>query len=81
MRRNRFLFCWEQIELTLKTYAYDAEVIFINDGSTDNTPEVLDALAASVDTCFRSMLSISNAIRERQKHSLRGSLQQQETLL
>ncbi|MYI94953.1 glycosyltransferase family 2 protein, partial [Candidatus Poribacteria bacterium] len=38
----------EQIELTLKTYAYDAEVIFINDGSTDNTPEVLDALAASV---------------------------------
>ncbi len=38
----------EQIELTLKTHAYDAEVIFINDGSTDNTPEVLDALAASV---------------------------------
>ena len=38
---------WEQIELTLKTHAYNAEVIFINDGSTDNTPEVLDALAAS----------------------------------
>ena len=38
----------EQIELTLKKHAYDAEVIFINDGSTDNTPEVLDALASSV---------------------------------
>ena len=37
----------EQIQLTLKKHAYDAEVIFINDGSTDNTPEVLDALAAS----------------------------------
>ena len=37
----------KQIELTLKTHSYDAEVIFINDGSTDNTPEVLEALAVS----------------------------------
>ena len=37
----------EQILLTLKTHSYNAEVIFINDGSTDKTMEVLDSLAAS----------------------------------
>ncbi len=37
----------EQIELTLKTHSYNAEVIFINDGSTDKTMDVLDTLAAS----------------------------------
>ena len=37
----------QQIELTLKTHSYNAEVVFINDGSTDTTAEVLEALAAS----------------------------------
>lgn len=37
----------QQIELTLKTHTYNAEVVFINDGSTDTTAEVLEALAAS----------------------------------
>lgn len=37
----------QQIELTLKTHSYNAEVVFINDGSTDATMEVLEALAAS----------------------------------
>ena len=35
----------EQIQSVLKTHAYRAEVIFINDGSTDATAEVLDALS------------------------------------
>ncbi len=37
----------EQILLTLKTHSYNAEIVFINDGSTDKTTEVLDSLAAS----------------------------------
>ena len=35
-----------QLRDVLKTYAYRAEIIFVNDGSTDATAEVLDALAA-----------------------------------
>lgn len=35
-----------QLQATLKTNGYIAEVIFINDGSTDATADVLDALAA-----------------------------------
>ena len=35
-----------QLREVLKTYAYRAEVIFVNDGSTDTTAEVLDTLAA-----------------------------------
>lgn len=34
----------EQLQTVLKTQAFYAEVIFINDGSTDRTAEVLDAL-------------------------------------
>lgn len=37
----------QQIHAVLKTHAYCAEVVFINDGSTDATAEVLEALAAS----------------------------------
>ena len=37
----------ENIQSTVKQHGYVAEVIFINDGSTDTTPEVLDALSAS----------------------------------
>lgn len=36
----------DQIQIALKTHAYRAEVIFINDGSTDGTAEVLDTLSA-----------------------------------
>lgn len=36
-----------QLEATLKTNGYIAEVIFINDGSTDATAEVLNALCVS----------------------------------
>ena len=35
-----------KIEATIKTHGYVAEIIFINDGSTEATAEVLDALAA-----------------------------------
>ena len=35
-----------KIEATIKTHGYVAEIIFINDGSTDATAEVLDALTA-----------------------------------
>lgn len=35
-----------QIQGVLKTTAYQAEIVFINDGSTDKTAEVLDALSA-----------------------------------
>ena len=35
----------QSIHATVKTHKYSAEVIFINDGSTDATAEVLDALA------------------------------------
>ncbi len=35
----------EQIQVVLKTHAYRAEVIFVNDGSTDGTAEILDALS------------------------------------
>ena len=35
----------QQLDIVLKTYAYSAEIIFINDGSTDATAEVLDALS------------------------------------
>jgi len=38
----------QQLQSVLKTHAYRAEVVFINDGSTDGTAEVLDAL--SVDS-------------------------------
>ena len=34
----------EQIQVTLKKHAYHAEVIFVNDGSTDATAAVLEAL-------------------------------------
>lgn len=34
-----------QIEATIQTHGYIAEVLFINDGSTDNTAEVLDVLS------------------------------------
>ncbi|MDE0685258.1 MAG: glycosyltransferase family 2 protein [Candidatus Poribacteria bacterium] len=34
-----------QIEATIQTHGYIAEVLFINDGSTDNTADVLDALS------------------------------------
>ena len=37
----------QQIHTVLKTHAYCAEVVFINDGSTDATAEVLEALVAS----------------------------------
>ena len=36
----------EQLQVVLKMHAYCAEVIFINDGSTDATAEVLDVLSA-----------------------------------
>ena len=36
----------QQLQGILKTYALSAEVIFINDGSTDTTAEVLNALTA-----------------------------------
>lgn len=36
----------QQLQSILKTYALSAEVIFINDGSTDTTTEVLNALTA-----------------------------------
>ncbi len=35
----------ENIHATIQTHGYTAEVIFINDGSTDTTASVLDALA------------------------------------
>ena len=34
----------QQLYIVLKTHAYSAEIIFINDGSTDATAEVLDTL-------------------------------------
>ncbi|MCY3741044.1 MAG: glycosyltransferase [Candidatus Poribacteria bacterium] len=34
-----------QLEATIQTNRYIAEVLFINDGSTDNTADVLDALS------------------------------------
>ena len=34
-----------EIEATIQTHGYIAEVLFINDGSTDNTADVLDALS------------------------------------
>ena len=38
----------QQLQSFLKTHAYRAEVIFINDGSTDDTAEVLNALSAEL---------------------------------
>ena len=38
---------FENIQVTVKTHGYTTEVIFINDGSTDATGEVLDVLAAA----------------------------------
>ena len=35
----------EQIQVVLKTHDYRAEVIFVNDGSTDGTADILDALS------------------------------------
>ncbi len=37
----------EQLQVVLKTHAYCTEVIFVNDGSTDGTAEILDALSAT----------------------------------
>ena len=34
-----------QLEATIQTNGYTAEILFINDGSTDNTADVLDALS------------------------------------
>ena len=39
----------EQLQVVLKTHTYQAEIIFINDGSTDATAEVLDVLSAGPD--------------------------------
>ena len=41
----------ENIEVTIKTHGYAAEVIFINDGSTDATAEVLNKLASESLLC------------------------------
>ena len=38
----------QQLQSCLKTHAYRAEVIFINDGSTDDTAEVLKALSTEL---------------------------------
>ncbi len=35
----------QQLQSVLNTYAYHAEIIFINDGSTDGTAKILDTLA------------------------------------
>lgn len=35
----------DQLEATIQTNGYTAEILFINDGSTDNTADVLDALS------------------------------------
>ena len=42
----------QSIQATVKTQGYTAEVIFINDGSTDSTAEVLDAL------CQQSQIAV-----------------------
>jgi len=39
----------ENIHATVKTHGYVSEVIFINNGSTDTTTEVLDALSKQAD--------------------------------
>lgn len=40
------------LQATLKKHGYTAEVIFINDGSTDTTADVLDALSAESHLTF-----------------------------
>ena len=45
----------QQLQAVIKTQAYTAEVIFVNDGSTDETAEVLEQLASKQ---FSSMLWI-----------------------
>ncbi|MDE0016034.1 MAG: glycosyltransferase family 2 protein [Candidatus Poribacteria bacterium] len=37
----------EQLQVVLKTHSYRAEIIFINDGSTDTTSEILDAMSSA----------------------------------
>ncbi|MDE0012065.1 MAG: glycosyltransferase family 2 protein, partial [Candidatus Poribacteria bacterium] len=37
----------EQLQAVVKTHAYRAEIIFINDGSTDATSEILDAMSSA----------------------------------
>ena len=39
----------ENIQATVQTHGYAAEVIFINDGSTDATAEILEALAGATE--------------------------------
>lgn len=41
----------EQLQAVLKMHAFSAEVIFINDGSTDDTMEVLNALSTELNDC------------------------------
>ena len=43
----------EQLQVVLETHTYSAEVIFVNDGSTDGTAEILDALSETQTQWFR----------------------------